>query len=59
MTLRDLSKRQLYNLRRKCDAAHRKLRKAEPYIPSEQMYRQAFNLGLKSALELIPCPTSS
>lgn len=57
MTLRDLTKRQLYNLRRRCE----KLRKQYVYMTDrtyrmnqveEDVWRKAFNAGLKAGLEI-------
>ena len=61
MTLRDLTKRQLYNLRRRCDKEHRAYEKLLPdEQPQKRHWDKAFSLGVKAALELkSSCPTSS
>lgn len=57
MTLRDLTKRQLYNLRRRCEKERRqwlKKHSAIALVENELMtgsWNTAYNLGLKAGLE--------
>lgn len=53
MTLRDLTKRQLYNLRRRCEKERKKYSTKPLFDPVE--WNTAFNKGLKAGLE-IPRP---
>lgn len=59
MTIRDLSPRQLYNLRRRCGKEQRELNRAtikrgfRPINEAEKaLWNVAFNKGLKAGLEL-------
>lgn len=53
MTLRDLTKRQLYNLRRRCEKEMRAVINPRIMLLNEQqIWRVAYNAGLKAGLEL-------
>lgn len=54
MTLRDLTKRQLYNLRRRCEKEWRVelKRQRKPYSPPFPIWLTAYNKGLKAGLEV-------
>lgn len=58
MTLRDLTKRQLYNLRRRCEKENKKYERRIQMsvgIGSRPYWQAAFNAGLKAGLE-VPRP---
>lgn len=58
MTLRDLTKRQLYNLRRRCEKERKNFCRKCGYLPAgmttieRQVWEAAYNLGLKAGLSL-------
>lgn len=57
MTLRDLTKRQLYNLRRRCEKHFNQTcnneRKTGKLMSNKDFWNTAFNQGLKAGLEII------
>lgn len=56
MTLRDLTKRQLYNLRRRCEKERRADMKQHGIINNAhevRLWQIAFNKGLKAGLEQV------
>lgn len=58
MTLRDLTKRQAYNLRRRCEK-ERKQREKHIGSISPTIWQMGFSAGLRAGLELSSCPLSS
>lgn len=58
MTIRDLTKRQLYNLRRRCEKERKQSLNILGVMPmnSEEQWRCAYNKGLRAGLSLLPPP---
>lgn len=54
MTLRDLTPRQIYNLKRRCEKERKMAYSTRRVMPlnEEEAWRVAFNKGLKAGLEL-------
>lgn len=56
MTLRDLTPRQLYNLRRKCEKQRKQWLKhwTRKHTPNDMLdWQKAFSFGLKAGLEIV------